>query len=118
VGSPGGENRSLQLQKAWPFIVLSRIKDHGSIHAAGAIALKRWRNRRRTAEKFFATGDIERVQTVKVISTRIFGDCDNVDGASRPIDDWRRSNADLWRYLAATAIIAWSLARQLRGNLP
>jgi hypothetical protein len=55
---------------------------------------------------------------MEVISISILGDCNNVDGASRPVDDWRRSDANLWCHLAATAIVARGLPWQLRGNLP
>src|SRR5258707_2239453 len=116
--SPGCVNGSVELQQSGPLVILTRIKGHSPTCTARAVAWKRCGDRCGTPEELLAAGQIQCMDAVEVIPRGVFRYRNQVNRAARAIDTRRRGDADLRRNLAAAAIIARSLAWQLRRNLP
>src|SRR5256884_10019294 len=58
------------------------------------------------------------MDAMKIVSTGIFGNSNDVDGTATTVDNWSRGDADLRRHLSAAAVVARQFTRQLRGNHP
>src|SRR5579863_518472 len=106
-------NRPADLQEPRPFLILLGVEYHVS---AGAIVARAGISRLHKSwptEEFRASGQIERVHAMKIISVGVLGHGHNIDGpmwSTRAVDDRRGGHTNLRSNLAAPAVIAGGLA--------
>ena len=115
---PRGVNGAINFQKARPFFVLLRIKDDVSPRTAVAYARKCSGNRFWAAEEFRPCGQIERMDSLKIIARGVLRHRNDVNGVARAIDHGRGGNSNFGRNLKAATVIARGFAAAQRGRFP
>ena len=86
--TPGGIDRTVDLEQAGSFVIFSGIKDYIPSRTAGTITGIGRSNCRRPTKEFFSSTEIKRMDTMEIISTGTFRNSNDLAGTATTVDNW------------------------------
>src|SRR5208282_757692 len=111
----------VEQQQAGTLFILFGVKDYVAALTVVASSGILCCNFHGAAELFGSGGNVERVQPLMIVTTRVFTHCDDINGpigAHREINDGSGSHSNFGCDLFATPVIGGSFASGEHGHLP